>query len=167
VDDEKQYVRTLKKRINKIKTFLSENDEKIGKRGDAIKSNVTDNESAKMTTGHGVIQGYDGVAAVDDKHQIIVHAEAFGQAQENDLLEPMIQGVRDNLSAIGNKQDAFKKAKLTADAGFHTEENMKMIVEQKIDGYVAGINFRKRDPLQKACMLFGLWGQNVLVCHAT
>jgi transposase len=95
---------------------------------------------------HGVIQGYDGVAAIDDKHQIIVHAEAFGQAQEHDLLEPMIQGVRDNLSAIGNKKDAFKEAKLTADAGFQTEENMKMIVEQKIDGYVADINFRKRDP---------------------
>jgi hypothetical protein len=45
-----------------------------GAKGKVIKSNRTDNESAKMATGKGVIQGYVGVAAVDDKHQIIVDA---------------------------------------------------------------------------------------------
>lgn len=40
-----------------------------------------------MKTSHGVIQGYDGVATVDTKHQVIVHAEAFGQGQEHDLLK--------------------------------------------------------------------------------
>jgi hypothetical protein len=44
------------------------------------KSNITDNESAKMKTSKGVIQGYDGVTTVDSKHQVIVHAEAFGEA---------------------------------------------------------------------------------------
>ncbi len=34
------------------------------------KSNRTDNDSAKMATSKGVIQGYTGVAAVDAKHQI-------------------------------------------------------------------------------------------------
>jgi len=42
-----------------------------------------------MKTSHGLIQGYDGVAVVDDKHQVIVHAEAFGVAQEHDLHKPM------------------------------------------------------------------------------
>ena len=42
------------------------------------KSNRTDNDSAKMATGKGVIQGYTGVAAVDDQHQIIVEAQAHG-----------------------------------------------------------------------------------------
>lgn len=36
--------------------------------------NRTDNESAKMATSKGVLQGYTGVAAVDAKHQIIVNA---------------------------------------------------------------------------------------------
>jgi transposase len=107
VDNEKQYAQTLKSRIKKIKSFLSDNDDKIGRSGKPIKSNITDNDSAKMKTSHGVIQGYDGVAAVDDKHQVIVHAEAFGQAQEHDLLEPMIEGVRDNMAAIGEKKDVF------------------------------------------------------------
>lgn len=41
---------------------------------------MTDNESAKTKTSKVVIQGYDGVTAFDSKHQVIVAAEAFGQA---------------------------------------------------------------------------------------
>jgi len=47
-------------------------DERTGISGKPVKSNITDNDSAKMKTRHGVIQGYNGVAAVDDKHQIIM-----------------------------------------------------------------------------------------------
>ena len=43
-----------------------------------MKSNTTDNESAKMPSSHGVIQGYNGIATVDEKHQIIVDAQALG-----------------------------------------------------------------------------------------
>jgi hypothetical protein len=99
-----------------------------------------------MKSSHGVIQGYDGVAAVDSKHQVVVHAEAFGEPQEHDLLKPMIEGTRENFQAIGKNKNIFKKTQLTADAGFHTENNMKMLFEEKIDGYVADILFRKRDP---------------------
>lgn len=42
------------------------------------KSNRTDNVSATMATGKGVIQGYTGVATVDDRHQIIVEVQAHG-----------------------------------------------------------------------------------------
>jgi hypothetical protein len=82
---------------------------------------------------------------VDGKHQVVVHAEAFGEAQEHDLLIPMIEGTRGNFEAIGQKQDVFEKAKLTADSGFHTENNMRMLMEEGIDGYVADTQFRKRD----------------------
>jgi len=50
-----------------------------------------------MKTSHGVIQGYNGVASVDNKHQIIVAAEAYGQGQEHGLLEPMIEQSHKNL----------------------------------------------------------------------
>lgn len=99
-----------------------------------------------MKTSHGVIQGYDGIAAVDNKHQIVVHAEAFGESQEHGLLGPMVEGTRANFKAIGAKKDVFEKAKLIADSGFHNEANMKMLVEEGIDGYVADNLFRKRDP---------------------
>ena len=75
---EAQYVATLKQNVKKIRTWLKENDDKPGKTGKPIKSNITDNESATMKTSHGVVQGYDGVAVVDGKHQIIVRAEAYG-----------------------------------------------------------------------------------------
>ncbi len=146
VDKEKQYIRTLRRRIKKVSQWLDDNDDKTGKTGKPRKSNITDNESAKMKTSHGVIQGYDGVATVDSKHQIVVHAEAYGQPQEHDLLEPMIEKTQDNFKAIESSEDILNKTKITADAGFHTEANMKMLAEKNIDGYVADTQFRKRDP---------------------
>ena len=146
VKQEEQYVETIKKKVKKIKQWLKENDDKPGKTGKPVKSNITDNESAKMKTSHGVIQGYDGVTVVDDKHQVIVHAEAFGKAQEHDLLKPMVEGTRENFRETSGEEDVFEKAKLVADSGFHTEANMKMLMEEDIDGYVADTQFRKRDP---------------------
>jgi len=146
VQREKKFVETLGKRVSKIQEWLSTNDDKPGKTGKPRKSNITDNESAKMKTSHGVIQGYDGVTAVDGKHQIIVHAKAFGEAQEHDLLKPMVEGVRDNFQVIGKEEDIFARAKLTADSGFHTEKNMEMLFTEGIDAYIADTLFRKRDP---------------------
>jgi transposase len=145
IEQEAKYVKTMKEKAKKIKQWLDRNDDKPGKTGKPVKSNITDNESAKMKTSHGVIQGYNGVAVVDEKHQVIVHAEAFGAAQEHDLLKPMIEGTRENFEEMGEK-DVFEKAKLVADSGYHTEGNMQMVMEEGIDAYIADTQFRKRDP---------------------
>ncbi len=145
MEQEEKYVETIKRKVKKIKQWLKENEDKPGKTGKPVKSNITDNESAKIKTSHGVIQGYNGVAVVDDKHQVIVHAEAFGAAQEHDLLKPMIDGTKENFKEIGDK-DVFEKAKLVADSGYHTEANMQMVMEKGIDAYIADTQFRKRDP---------------------
>jgi transposase len=145
VEQESKYMKTLRKKIQKVKKFLSENEDRPGKTGKPVKSNITDNESAKMKTSKGVIQGYNGVAVVDEKHQVIVCAEAFGAAQEHDLLKPMIEGTKETFEELGEK-DVFDKAKLVADSGYHTEENMKMVMGEGIDAYIADPNFRKRDP---------------------
>jgi transposase len=145
-ESEEKFVETLNKRVSKIREWLNHNDDKPGKTGKPRKSNITDNESAKMKTHRGVIQGYDGVAATDGKHQVIVQAEAFGEGQEHDLLEPMVEGVRKNFQEIGKEEDVFEKAKLSADSGFHTEKNMEMLAVEGIDAYVADNRFRKRDP---------------------
>lgn len=146
VEQEAKYVETIKSKVKKIKQFLRDNADKPGKTGKPIKSNITDNESAKIKTSHGVIQGYNGVAVVDEKHQVIVHAEAFGAAQEHDLLQPMIEGTKDNFKEIGSEEDIFEKTKLVADSGYHTEKNMQMVMEEGIDAYIADTQFRKRDP---------------------
>ena len=138
--DEAQ-IKKLKAISKKIKKHLTTTDEKLGVRGTPIKSNITDNESAKMKTSHGVIQGYVGVSAVDKAHQIIISAEAFGQCQEHDLLEPIVQVAKANLG-----QSYIKKAKLTADSGFHNKKNIAFCREENIDAYIADKSFRSRDP---------------------
>jgi transposase len=142
---EEQYIETLKKKARKIHEWLKENDDKPGKQGTPIKSNITDNDSAKMKTSHGVIQGYNGVAVVDDKHQVIVHAEAFGASQEHDLLEPMIQGTEGNFQQLGEKE-ILDKVTVVADSGYHSEANLKMVMTEGIDAYIPDPQFRKRDP---------------------
>lgn len=145
-DKEKHAIATLKAKARKIKAWLDNHDDKPGKTGKPRKSNITDNDSAKMKTSKGVIQGYDGVAAVDHQHQIVVHAEAFGEAQEHDLLQPMIETTRAHFQAIGKSNNIFNHTRLTADSGFHNEANVKYLYEHGIDGYLPDIGFRKRDP---------------------
>jgi transposase len=90
---EKESIKKLKMRADKIYKWLYKNHEKIGTQGKPIKSNIIDNESAKMSTGHGVIQGYNGIAAVDDKHQVVVWAEAFGNSNESGHLPEILEGL--------------------------------------------------------------------------
>ena len=138
---EQQQIEKLKVISKKIKKHLTTTDERLGSRGTPIKSNITDNESAKMKTSHGVIQGYVGVSAVDNKHQIIISAEAFGQGQEHDLLEPTVDAIKQNLG-----QSYIKKARLTADSGFHNKNNIEFCQTENIDAYIADKSFRSRDP---------------------
>lgn len=62
-----------------------------------------------MKTSHGVVQGYTGVAAVDDKAQIVVLASAFGTGQENALLPVVLQDLRADFEAMG-KADPLQTA---------------------------------------------------------
>ena len=145
-DQDKQYVETLDKQLKKVRRWLSENEDRTGARNSIVKSNITDNESAKMKTSKGIIQGYNGVTMVDDKSQVIVAAEAFGHSHEQAVLEPMIKQTRENLRASSNEEDVFSESKLTADSGFHSEKNMKMLAAEEIDAYVADPQMRSRDP---------------------
>src|SRR5688572_11018013 len=117
-DDKK--LATYKYKIEKIKSFLKSNTKNIGPSGNERKSNITDPHSAKMSTNHGVIQGYNGVAVVDEKHQIVVKAQAHGEGQEAHLLKPMLDSTREEIKAAKISQDIFKQAKVTADAGYHS-----------------------------------------------
>lgn len=147
IEREQQQIKKQRAVSNKIKGLLSEHDDRRGVSGKVVKSNITDNESAKMKTSHGVIQGYTGVAAADSKYQVVLHAEAFGQGQEHGLLEPMIEGVHDAFEAGSEtSQQAIRKAKVTADSGYHNRETLEYLETEGIDGYLADTGFRSRDP---------------------
>ncbi len=140
-NSEEKQLRSLRAASKKIRQHLAQTQDRIGSSGRVVQSNITDNESAKMKTSKGVKQGYNGVAAVDDKHQIIIAAEAFGQGPENNLLVPLVEQVKDRL---GNAY--LSKAKLTADSGFFNKDNLAYCSENKVNAYIADGNFRKRDP---------------------
>jgi transposase len=139
-------IKKLQAKADKIQQWLAENQPKIGQKGEEIQSNITDNESAKMMTSHGVIQGYNGQALVDNKHQVIVHAEAFGNGQDYAHLTPMIDGAKENVQAIGLPENYFEGKRLTADPNYHSEGNLKKCAEEKLDAYIPDVKFRQRDP---------------------
>ncbi len=145
LERDEQYKRKLRKNAAKIRSWLKENEDRQGTSGKAVKSNITDNESAKMATSKGVIQGYVGVASVDKKHQVIVGAEAYGQGSESNLLVPALETIKSHFDQIG-EEEIFTKAKIAADSGYHSEKNMEYLFTENIDGYVADNRFRKRDP---------------------
>ncbi len=145
----KQTIETLDHAHERIDTFLRSASPRKGKgkRATEVKSNITDNESAKMTTSKGTIQGYTGVAAVDSKHQIIVDAQAFGEGQEHHALQPVLQKIETRYRRLGIQKDLYRTdAVITADTGYANEANMRYLHEKDINGYIPDNRFRQRDP---------------------
>ena len=141
---EKQ-IRRLERQAAKVEKWLSENDKKIGVNKKELHSNITDNDSAKMHTSHGTVQGYNGQAIVDSKHQVIVHGEAIGKGLDNDNLPPVVDGAKENLERIGKGQDYFEGKVLTADSSYHSVTNISKCNEEKLDAYIPDNKFRNRD----------------------
>ena len=147
-----QTIETLTHAADKIEAFLkSETPRKgSGRRSGEVKSNITDNESAKMKTSKGMIQGYNGIAAVDRKHQIVVSAEVFGQGPEQSTLPEVLASVQNNFTSAGIKRDLIEdQVIVTADTGFASEDNMHYLYEQGYNAYVPDGQFRSRDPRYK------------------
>ena len=126
----------LDKSADKIKEFLATNEEKIGSQKKPVKSNITDPDSAKMTTSKGTIQGYNGIAINDDKHQIILQAQTWGSVGEQQTLKPAIEQLQTQLTELGTP-DTFSEAKFTADSGFHSEVNLEFMASTGLDAYMA------------------------------
>ncbi len=134
---ETQRITRLQSDAAQLRAWLADHpDDRKSSKGTIRKSNRTDNESAKMATSKGVIQGYTGVAAVDARHQIIVEAQAHGTGSEQELLIPVVQAMQEILN------DA---SLITADAGYHSEANLKQLANMKIEALIADNNMRSRD----------------------
>jgi hypothetical protein len=139
-----QRVKKLSQQADRIEQFLAENEPKIGSQGKEIQSNVTDNESAKMATSHGVQQGYNANAMVDEKNQIITSAQVFGSGTDTKAMSPMLEEARANLEAAGIEEPLEGKI-VSADTGYYSLENLEACEKEKVDAYVPDQQFRKRD----------------------
>jgi len=90
----------------------------------------------KMATSKGVIQGYTGVAAVDAAHQIIVVAQAHGTDSEQALLVPIVEALPPLRGTT---------TMITADAGHHSEANLRALDTRSVEALLADRDLRKRD----------------------
>jgi transposase len=100
VERQKKRERRFQLQVERLNQFLEEEKPKLGSEGKEIQSNLIDNESVKMPSSHGVIQGYNAQALVDSRHQVILAAQAFA-SQDHENLKPMVAGAKKNVAAIG------------------------------------------------------------------
>jgi hypothetical protein len=119
LERQKKRERRFQLQVERLNRFLQEQEPKCGSDGKEIQSNVIDNESAKIPSSHGVVQGYNAQALVDSKHQVILAAEAFS-SQDHEHLAPMLAGAKKNLRTIGKDETYFQGKQLTADSNSHS-----------------------------------------------
>ena len=142
---QEQQEKRLLHQVERLNVFLQEEQPKIGKGRKEIQSNVTDNQSAKMPSSHGVIQGYNAQALVDGKYQIIVQAETFS-SQDQENLAPMLAGAKKNMQSIGKSPDYFQGRQLSADSNYYSYANLVLCQAERLEAYIPDMQFRKRDP---------------------
>jgi transposase len=129
-------IEALQREAQATREFLATRAPRHNARGQELKSNVTDNDSAKMATSKGVIQGYAAQAAVDQAHQVIVAADVIGSGSEQAMLLSMIEQAAPVAAA---------HTLHTADAGYHSDANMSELQRRGIAALIADGQMRKRD----------------------
>lgn len=144
-DPEKRLAR-LQRQAERIEAFLATNEPRQGRSGTEIQSNVTDNESAKMKSSHGIVQGYNANAMVDAKHQVIVHGEVFGAGDDGAVAEAMLTGATTHLQAATGEVEPLAAKTVSADTGYFSNQNLEAFEAAKVDAYVPDPKFRSRDP---------------------
>lgn len=136
---ERRRLERLERDAGQLRAWLAAHPtDRRGPTGGLRQSNRTDNESAKMGTGKGVLQGYTGAAAVDAKAQIIVEAQAHGTGSEQEVLLPVVEALRSNALLEATTV-------ITADAGYHSEANLAALAARDVDALIADAEMRHRD----------------------
>ena len=129
-------VDALRKEAARTREFVATTSKRLNRKGQELKTNITDPESAKMATSKGVIQGYAAQAAVDSAHQIIIAADIIGSGSEQAMLLPMIE-----------QTAPYREAHtlITADAGYHSDDNVSHLKLHGIPALIADNQMRQRD----------------------
>ena len=136
-------VHRYRARIDRITGFLDTHPPRIGTSGREVKANITDTESATLKSGSGSLQGYNALAMVDAKHQIVLHAEPVGQIHEAPLLPRMVRRSLHTLRRFAHPQ--ARTPTILADTSYFTEANARFLIDSQLDGYIPDHQFRNRD----------------------
>jgi hypothetical protein len=137
VDAQRQArIDALRKEAQTTRDFVASSTKRLNRKGQELKVNVTDPDSAKMATSKGVIQGYAAQAAVDSAHQVIVAADVIGSGSEQSMLMPMVEQ---------SNPVRAPRTLITADAGYHNNDNIAALKEGNIPAMIADNQMRSRD----------------------
>jgi transposase len=137
----------ISKQKQRIQQFIETHAPRQHHPGREVKSNITDNESAKLKTSGGYIQGYNALALTDSKHQIVLNAYPIGRQFEGDELKPFIKDSLNTAKQAGILKKEFRSATLLADTNYFSEANCRFLLrEQKLKAIIPDAHFRSRDP---------------------
>src|SRR5829696_3440827 len=89
----------------------------------------TDPQSRIMKTSSGYDQCYNGQLAVDAESRLIVAAEVTQSAADAEQLLPMVEKCCESAQGV--------PLEVLADAGYRSEDNLRGLENQQIDGYVS------------------------------
>ena len=107
--------------------------------------NFTDPDSKIMKTSDGAYhQRYNGQAIVDAQAQVIVAAELSNQAPDARQLAPALDQLAENLEAIEAELPAG--AALSSDAGYFSEENVRITAAHGLNPHIATGRFKHSEP---------------------
>jgi transposase len=89
---------------------------------------VTDPDTRKMPTAHGMIVGYNAQVAVDAKHKLIAADDVTNEVTDYKQLANVAIAAKANLE--------FKQAEAVADAGYYNAAEVSRCAEQGITAYI-------------------------------
>jgi hypothetical protein len=89
------------------------------------------------------LQGYNGQAAVDEEHQIIVSCEATNQAADQEHLPALVEQVRENCGVYPDK--------VIGDAGYWDKNHVAFLEAREIDSYIATGRLKHGESLPPIC----------------
>jgi len=107
--------------------------------------NFTDPQSKIMKTSDGAFhQCFNAQAIVDSDTQIILVADVCDQAPDAQQLEGALEQLQENLQASG--EELPEGVALTADAGYFSENNVRITREHGLAPYIATGRFKHSEP---------------------
>jgi hypothetical protein len=100
--------------------------------------------SALIMSGGSYIQGYIGIAVADQKHQVIVSAEAVGSANESEHFADMLDKTLSNMRSVRYGESDEKRKTILADNNYFGEDNLRAAAERGIEAIIPDGAYKKR-----------------------
>jgi transposase len=144
-ETEEKKLERLEAAADRIRNFILTHEERTGAGGEAVKSNITDNESGKIKGPHGYIQGYNGLAVADSKNQVIVACDANGSVSEGQYFERMIEKTERSMRAVKGEENPLEGATFLGDTAYFSEDNLQRAKEKGIEAIIPDPQYRQRD----------------------